>query len=203
MATPNKQMAVVAVVVAFCFSKLVYLLFPTWLEWSGSHPKHSKGVRFAGGPFRGPFRGPCSQAHDASGLHGFLVGQWAESFPNLNLQTRQREGKHGKHREAVSHPKPSENSQRCHTPIDYPKNYMHVFGKNIIFFFVLQIAYLSPSCASLSNWSPGVLAMRENEFMAARGFVSVTLSRLSSEDALILSRRTIPNIPKGVALPEV
>lgn len=106
-------------------------------------------------------------------------------------------------REAVSHPKPSENSQRCHTPIDYPNNYMHVFGKNNTFFFVLQIAYLSPSCASLSNGSPGVLAMRENEFMATRGFVSVTLSRLSSEDALILSRRTIPNIPKGLALPEV
>jgi len=41
---------------------------------------------------------------------------------------------------------------------------------------------------------PGVLAMRENEFMATRGFVSVTLSRLSSEDALILSRRMMARL---------
>eukprot|EP00435_Cladocopium_sp_Y103_P067808 s726_g30.t1 len=41
---------------------------------------------------------------------------------------------------------------------------------------------------------PGVLAIPENEFMAARGFVSVTLSRLSNEDALVLSRRMMARL---------
>lgn len=41
---------------------------------------------------------------------------------------------------------------------------------------------------------PGVLAIQENEFLAARGFVSVTLSRLSSEDALTLSRRMMQRL---------
>lgn len=79
-----------------------------------------------------------------------------------------------------------------------PKNYLDVFwGTSIFthsFFFTDDLRpYWG---ASLSNW-PGVLAMLENEFMAARGFVSVTLSRLSSEDALTLSRRRVPNIPLG------
>ena len=59
-----------------------------------------------------------------------------------------------------------------------------VWGISTMKFF-RTFRWINPSLLS-----PGVLAMKENEFLASHGFVSVTLSRLSNEDAVTLSQRS-------------
>lgn len=40
----------------------------------------------------------------------------------------------------------------------------------------------------------GVLAMKENDFLASYGFISVALTRLPLEDGISLARRTVTQV---------